>query len=78
MSSDWFVVLLHGGNVAGGIGGKQAFGGHGVTQGRHGQPLITTMTGLPGVVFTARTSVAGAGKHRDVHDVDPEVDPLIV
>jgi hypothetical protein len=78
MSSDWFVVLLHGGNVASGIAGTQAFGGQGVTHGRHGQLLMTTMTGLPGTVLTARFNVAGDGKHRFVHDVEPDVMPLIV
>jgi hypothetical protein len=78
MSRDWFVVLLHGGEAAGGIAGTHALGSQGDTHGRHGQAFQTTMTGLPGVVVTLRTSVAGDGKHSDVHEVEPEVRPLIV
>src|SRR6185436_2554319 len=76
-STDWFVVA-HGGSGPRGIAGKQAFGGHGIEQPRHGQSVHTMTTTEPTDACTVIVRVSGEAKHNDVQDVEPGTSPLSV
>src|SRR5262245_20446809 len=76
-SIDW-LVSEHAGIEPNGMLGTHAFGGHGIEQPRHGQSVQNTTTAAPGTVETDMVRFSGVGKHSDVHDVEPEVEPFSV